>query len=123
MTHHGVRCTAADRGDEQVAHLYDMQHPGVVRLLQHIFRTANSIKTPVAVCGEVAGDRRYTRLLLALGLREFSMHPARLLEVKQVITETHIPRARAALTQWLNQPAVPGAFSLLQLLDQSQHTH
>ena len=114
---------AADRGDEQVAHLYDMQHPGVVRLLQHIFRTANSIKTPVAVCGEVAGDRRYTRLLLALGLREFSMHPARLLEVKQVITETHIPRARAALTQWLNQPAVPGAFSLLQLLDQSQHTH
>lgn len=110
---------AADRGDEQVAHLYDMQHPGVVRLLQHIFRAASSINIPVAVCGEVAGDRRYTRLLLALGLREFSMHPARLLEVKQVITETHIPRARAALTHWLNEPS-QGTVSLLQLLDQSQ---
>lgn len=114
---------AADRGDEQVAHLYDMQHPGIVRLLQSVFRAADSIGIPVAVCGEVAGDRRYTRLLLALGLREFSMHPARLLEVKQVITETHIPRARAALTKWLNEPAAEGAFSLLQLLDQSQQTH
>ena len=111
---------AADRADEQVAHLYDFQHPGVVRLLRHIFRTAQTSRIPVTVCGEVAGDRRYTRLLLALGLREFSMHPSRLLEVKQVITETHIPRATAALTQWLNSTDNQRDVSLLQLLDQSQ---
>lgn len=111
---------AADRLDEQVAHLYDMQHPGVVRLLQNIFRAGHRLQIPVAVCGEVAGDRRYTRLLLALGLREFSMHPARLLEVKQVITETDISRARAALTHWLNEPRGQTDMSLLQLLDQSQ---
>jgi phosphotransferase system enzyme I (PtsI) len=114
---------AADRGDEQVAHLYDMQHPGVVRLLQFIFHSADSIRIPVSVCGEVAGDRRYSRLLLALGLREFSMNPARLLEVKQVINETHIPRARAALTQWLTEPASEESSSLLYLLDQSQQVH
>ena len=111
---------AADRVDEQVAHLYDLQHPGVVRILRYIFTEADQANIPVAVCGEVAGDRRYTRLLLALGLREFSMHPARLLEVKQVITETHIPRARAALTHWLSEPAAPGETALLKILDASQ---
>ena len=55
---------AADRADEEVAHLYDLQHPGVVRLLQHIFRAAEASRIPVAVCGEVAGDRRYNRLVL-----------------------------------------------------------
>lgn len=113
---------AADRLDEQVAHLYDMQHPGVVRLLQNIFLAADRLQIPVSVCGEVAGDRRYTRLLLALGLREFSMHPARLLEVKQVITETNILRARAALTRWLNESGNTLDMSLLQLLDQSQQS-
>jgi len=114
---------AADRLDEQVAHLYDMQHPGVVRLLQNILRAAGRLQIPVAVCGEAAGDRRYTRLLLALGLREFSMHPAHLLEVKQVITETNIPKATAALTYWLNKASDPMDVSLLQLLDQSQQNH
>ena len=114
---------AADRADEEVAHLYDLQHPGVVRLLQHIFRSAQASRIPVTVCGEVAGNRRYTRLLLALGLREFSMHPSRLLEVKQVITETHIPRVTATLTQWLNSPGNQRDVSLFQMLDQSQQTH
>jgi phosphotransferase system enzyme I (PtsI) len=114
---------AADRADEQVAHLYDLQHPGVVRLLRQIFRSAEASRIPVTVCGEVAGDRRYTRLLLALGLREFSMHPSRLLEVKRVITKTDIPRATAALTQWLNSTEIKRDISLLQLLDQSQQTH
>jgi phosphotransferase system enzyme I (PtsI) len=113
---------AADRLDEQVAHLYDMQHPGVVRLLQSIFVAAERLQIPVAVCGEVAGDRRYTRLLLALGLREFSMHPARLLEVKQIITETNIGRARVALTHWMKGSGGQPDASLLQMLDQSQQS-
>ncbi|MGH6631169.1 MAG: putative PEP-binding protein, partial [Burkholderiales bacterium] len=111
---------AADRVDEQVAHLYDPLHPGVVRLLHAIFTAGTALQIPVTVCGEMAGDRRYTRLLLALGLRSFSMHPDRILEVKLVVRETHIPRAAAALTQWLNLGARRQESPLLRLLDQSQ---
>jgi phosphotransferase system enzyme I (PtsI) len=111
---------AADRGDEQVAHLYDLQHPGVVRLLRHIFRKADEMGIPVSVCGEVAGDRRYTRLLLALGLRDFSMHPAELLEVKQVLRETNVQIVQKALKLWLSSPIEPGSQPLLQVLDESQ---
>jgi phosphotransferase system enzyme I (PtsI) len=111
---------AADRVDEQVAHLYDPLHPGIVRLLRHIFDSGKAMNLPVTVCGEMAGDRRYTRLLLALGLRSFSMHPGRMLEVKQVITETHIQRAAAALEYWLNLGGARQEVSLLRLLDQSQ---
>jgi phosphoenolpyruvate-protein phosphotransferase (PTS system enzyme I) len=114
---------AADRVDEQVAHLYDLQHPGVVRLLRHIFREAEALRLPATVCGEAAGDRQYTRLLLALGLKEFSMHPGRLLEVKQVVRETDIPKARAALSRWFNQPPSDAPFSLLQAIDESQRSH
>ena len=110
---------AADRVDEQVAHLYDMQHPGVIRLLQFIFKEASAQNLPVSVCGEVAGDRRYTRLLLAMGLRDFSMHPGRLLEVKQVILNTDIPRVTAALTHWLNDRTAKTS-TLLETLDASQ---
>jgi len=111
---------AADRGDEQVAHLYDLQHPGVVRLLQVILREAESLGLPATVCGEAAGDPRYTRMWLALGLRNFSMHPARLLEIKRVVRETDIGSAREALNRWLKGPAQKHDSSLLQLLDRSQ---
>jgi len=113
---------AADRVDEQVAHLYDPLHPGIVRLLQQIFHTGAALNIPVSVCGELAGDRRYTRLLLALGLRSFSMHPSRLLEVKQVITETRIDRAEAALAHWLNLGTGRQNVALLRQLDLSQAT-
>jgi len=113
---------AADRVDEQVAHLYDPLHPGVVRLLQLMFTACTDANIPVTVCGELAGDRRYTRLLLALGLRSFSMHPARLLEVKQVIIETNASKAADALGHWLNLGAQRKDVPLLRLLDQSQQT-
>jgi phosphotransferase system enzyme I (PtsI) len=113
---------AADRVDEQVAHLYDLQHPGVVRLLRHIFREAEALRLPATVCGEAAGDRQYTRLLLALGLKEFSMHPGRLLEVKQVVRETDIPKARAALSHWFNLTPGESTMSLLQVIDESQRS-
>jgi phosphotransferase system enzyme I (PtsI) len=113
---------AADRVDELVAHLYDPQHPGVVRLLRYIFREASASRIPVTVCGEVAGDRQYTRLLLALGLKDFSMHPGRLLEVKQAVRETDIPKARAALSHWFNTTPAESGRSLLQIIDDSQRT-
>jgi phosphotransferase system enzyme I (PtsI) len=111
---------AADRGDEQVAHLYDLQHPGIVRLLRYILREADRLGLPATICGEAAGDPRYTRLLLALGLRQFSMHPARLLEIKQVIRQTRVDAARDAMKRWLANPSASSAGGLTELLDRSQ---
>ena len=111
---------AADRGDEQVAHLYDLQHPGVVRLIKHVLKVSRKLEIPASVCGEVAGEKQYTRLLLALGLKEFSMHPARLLEVKQIVRQTHVSAAREAINLWLDDPGGHDDESLLQLLDASQ---
>jgi phosphotransferase system enzyme I (PtsI) len=74
---------AVDRADDAVAHLYDPLHPAVLKLLSFAIGAANKAGVPIAVCGEMAGEARLTRLLLGLGLRNFSMHPAHLLEIKQ----------------------------------------
>jgi len=81
---------AIDRSDDTVAHLYDPLHPAVLELVSHIIRSANRAGKPVAVCGEMAGDTRLTRLLLGFGLRQFSMHPAYLLAVKQIVLKTGV---------------------------------
>ena len=76
---------AIDRTDGSVAHLYDPLHPAVLKLISQTIQGAQRVGMPVAVCGEMAGDPKLTRLLLGMGLREFSMHPAQLLEVKQQV--------------------------------------
>jgi len=81
---------AIDRVNEEVSYLYDPLNPGVLRLIEMAIRHADGAACPIAMCGEMAGDVRYTRLLLGLGLRAFSVHPSLLLEVKQVIAETEI---------------------------------
>jgi phosphotransferase system enzyme I (PtsI) len=80
---------AIDRTDDTVAHLYDPLHPAVLNLLASIIRTADRAKVPVALCGEMAGDVTLTRLLLAFGLRQYSMHIAHLLDVKQIILKSN----------------------------------
>ena len=85
---------AIDRIDDEVSYLYDPLHPAVLRLIQMTIRAGNKARIPVAMCGEMAGDARYTRLLLGLGLKEFSVHPNALLEVKQAINDTHIAHTR-----------------------------
>ena len=81
---------AIDRIDDEVNYLYDPLHPAVLRLIHLILNAGNKAKIPVSMCGEMAGDSYYTRLLLGLGLREFSMQAATLLEVKSVIKESNI---------------------------------
>ncbi len=76
---------AIDRTDEAVAHLYDPLHPAVLRLIAQVIQSAHKAEIPVAVCGELAGDPKLTRLLLGMGLRQFSMHPTQLLEIKQQV--------------------------------------
>ncbi len=85
---------AVDRADEAVAHLYDPLHPAVIRLLAMAIGTANKAKVPIAVCGEMAGEVALTRLLLGLGLRNFSMHPAHLLSVKQRVLTSEVAAAK-----------------------------
>jgi phosphotransferase system enzyme I (PtsI) len=76
---------AIDRADESVAHLYDPLHPAVLRLVADTIAECRAQGKDVSVCGEMAGDVAFTRLLLGLGLRSFSMHPAQILAVKQEI--------------------------------------
>ncbi|WP_430432561.1 phosphoenolpyruvate--protein phosphotransferase [Methyloversatilis sp.] len=76
---------AIDRADEAVAHLYDPLHPAVLRLVQQVIAQAKRAGMPVAVCGEMAGEPQFARLLLGMGLRQFSMHPSQLLEVKREV--------------------------------------
>jgi phosphotransferase system enzyme I (PtsI) len=87
---------AIDRSDESVAHLYDPLHPAVLRLVTETIVECNAQGKGVSVCGEMAGDPSLTRLLLGLGLRSFSMHPAQILAVKQEVLRADTTR----LTAW-----------------------
>jgi phosphotransferase system enzyme I (PtsI) len=92
---------AIDRADESVSHLYDPWHPAVLGLLNRTIEESCRAGKPVSVCGEMAGDVAFTELLLAMGLRSFSMHPARIAAVKQRVlradTRLLSPKLRAAL--------------------------
>ena len=83
---------AIDRADEQVAHLYDPLHPAVLQLLANTIAQGAAAGKEVSLCGEMAGDPAYTRLLLGLGLRHFSMHPTQLLRVKQEVLRSDAGR-------------------------------
>jgi phosphotransferase system enzyme I (PtsI) len=83
---------AIDRVDYEVAHLYNPLHPAVLQLISMTIAAGHKAGIDVAVCGEMAGDIKLTRLLLGMGLREFSMHPAQLLSVKQEILNSDLAR-------------------------------
>jgi phosphotransferase system enzyme I (PtsI) len=94
---------AVDRGDERVAYLHNALHPAVLRLIQFSVEAAQRAQKPVSLCGEMAGDPRYTALLLGLGIRDLSMAPANIPRVKQRIRAMDLAsatqRARAIMDQ------------------------
>ncbi|CAG0930995.1 MAG: Phosphoenolpyruvate-protein phosphotransferase [Rhodocyclaceae bacterium] len=92
---------AIDRSDEAVAHLYDPLHPAVLRLIAHTIQAGRRAGLPVAVCGEMAGDPQLTRLLLGMGLTQFSMHPAQILEVKQEVLRSNLAELRRKVLRLL----------------------
>ena len=104
---------AIDRADEAVAHLYDPWHPAVLELLNHTISSARRANRSVCVCGEMAGDPAFTEVLLAMGLRCFSMHPARISAIKQ-----RVLRADTRLLVEL-LPAVLNAADPEQVLSQA----
>lgn len=79
---------AIDRADDAVAHLYNPLHPAVLRLIQITIQAAAKYGKPVSVCGEMAGDIKLTRLLVGMGMRQLSMHPAHILSVKSQILQS-----------------------------------
>jgi phosphotransferase system enzyme I (PtsI) len=90
---------AIDRADESVAHLYDPLHPAVLRLVAATIQEGRAQGKEVSVCGEMAGDISLTRLLLGMGLRSFSMHPAQILAVKQEVLRADTTK----LAPWAEQ--------------------
>lgn len=83
---------AIDRADHEVAHLYNPLHPAILQLLAMVLTAGERAGVPVSLCGEMAGDCKLTRLLLGMGLREFSMHPSQLLTVKQEILNSNLEK-------------------------------
>lgn len=81
---------AVDRIDDEVNYLYNPLHPAVLKLIDMTLEAGKKYNIPVSMCGEMAGDPKFTRLLLAMGLEHFSMHPNALLEVKKIINETDL---------------------------------
>jgi phosphotransferase system enzyme I (PtsI) len=92
---------AIDRADDAVSHLYDPWHPAVLGLIADVIARASAAGKGVGVCGEMAGDPAFTDLLLAMGLRTFSMHPAQIPSIKQRILRADTRRLSAALERVL----------------------
>jgi phosphotransferase system enzyme I (PtsI) len=105
---------AIDRVNDEVNYLYDPLHPAVLRLIQTTIKAGEKAKIPVAMCGEMAGEIEYTQLLLGLGLREFSVHPASLLEVKKIINDTNISKLSKLVKKALNASSGNEIKALLQ---------
>jgi len=83
---------AIDRVDDSVNYLYNPMHPAILKLIKMSIDACNKAEIPISMCGEMAGDTRFTRLLLGMGLKEFSMQPSALLEVKSIINKTNVEK-------------------------------
>ncbi|WP_462328762.1 phosphoenolpyruvate--protein phosphotransferase [Thiohalocapsa halophila] len=108
---------AIDRVDDTVSYLFDPLHPAVIRLIKHIIDAAASTRTRVSMCGEMAGEPRFTPLLLGLGLRELSMQPGSLLEVKDRVRHCDVGALTQAVATMLDQLDEMPAQALLEQLE------
>ena len=112
---------SVDRGDDSVSHLYQPGHPAVLKTLQHIIRTANRMEKGVSICGEMAGDTVFTRLLLGMGLRRFSMNPNNLLPVKNIILHSNTALLETETAKILRSEDSEKTEKLLKLLNSAEH--
>ena len=108
---------AIDRVDDEVTYLYDPLHPAVLRLVKMVIDAGRQYHTPIAMCGEMAGDTRYTRLLLGMGLTEFSVHPTALLEIKDTIIHSRIADLRDQVEDILQDDEPAAIIERLDILN------
>jgi phosphotransferase system enzyme I (PtsI) len=112
---------AIDRVDDEVNYLYDPLHPAVLRLIKMVIDAGLDAGIPVAMCGEMAGDPRYTRLLLGMGLTEFSMHPSALQEVKRVINQSRISTLAPRVDELLQSGDADRIIAGVEAINDSLH--
>jgi phosphotransferase system enzyme I (PtsI) len=94
---------AIDRADSAVAHLYDNLHPAVLHLVARTIKTGARARVPVSVCGEMAGELDLAELLLGMGLRQYSMHPAEIPPIKERLMNTSSKAAAKLAAKVLRQ--------------------
>lgn len=109
---------AIDRVDDAVNYLYDPIHPAVLLLIKQIIRAGEKANIPVSLCGEMAGNVKYTRLLLGLGLQNFSMDPNYLLDVKERILAADTTKFRYLVGRIINADNPTEARDILHKLNQ-----
>ena len=93
---------AVDRTDDAVSHLYDSSHPALLKLIKGVIDAGTKAGIEVSLCGEMAGDPKLTKLLIGLGLTNFSMHPSSLLKVEKVILESEFSKVKSKAKKILN---------------------
>ena len=108
---------AVDRADDAVAHLYDPLHPGGARLIAMSIAAANKAGVPVAVCGEMAGERGSRACCSAWACASFSMHPAHILSVKQRVLTTDVAELRPVVDRIRRTDNAEKVVALLQKLN------
>lgn len=108
---------AIDRVNDEVNYLYDPLHPAVLRLIETTIKAGEKANIPVSMCGEMAGEKEHTQLLLGLGLREFSVHTASLLEIKKIINNTNIEKLANLIKKVQNTSSGAEVNLLLQRLN------
>ena len=108
---------AIDRIDDQVHYLYEPLHPAVLQLIQNTINAGRDAGVPVELCGEMAGDPDFVRVLLGLGLTEFSMPPKLLLAVKQVLIQSKVSRLKPLAQKLINAIGVDEQQRLLELIN------
>jgi phosphotransferase system enzyme I (PtsI) len=106
---------AADREDASVGDYYQPLHPAVLWVIRFVADAARTAGRPLSICGEMAGDPAYTELLLGLGLREFSVAPGEILEVKNAIRAATLADAETLATAAL---ALGSTAEVVELLEQ-----
>lgn len=97
---------AIDRTDDAVSHLYNPLHPAVLHLISITLQAGAKLGKSVSVCGEMAGDTKFTKLLMGMGLRQFSMHPSNLLSVKQQVLQSNSSKLNTAARKVLNNDEI-----------------
>lgn len=112
---------AIDRVDDAVNYLYDPTHPAVLRLIKQVIDAGRKVNIPVSLCGEMAGNTAFTRLLLGLGLKQYSMDANYLLDVKERILNTDTNKVKYQLNKILSTADASQARDRLTKLNQTQH--
>ena len=109
---------AIDRTDDAVSHLYNPLHPAVLKLIALTVKSAHKYKKSIAICGEMAGEPKLTKLLIGMGIEQLSMHPSHILRVKQQVLSSDITNMKASVHKLLNLNEVDKIETLLKRINQ-----